>query len=85
MKVATTYWSLTVGGDPLLPYTSRLFYYISIYIYIFFFFFLFTIGALWCKISNHESASLPIRYKCYSDIFLHIMLGIIVFPLYPKY
>ena len=47
VKVATTYWSLTVGGDPLLPYTSRLFYYISIYIYIyiyiyiFFFFFFF--------------------------------------------
>ena len=41
MKVAVVYWSLTVGGDPLLHWTSRLVQYISIYAYIYIFFFLF--------------------------------------------
>ena len=56
-----TYWSLTVGGGPLLPYTSRLFYYISIYIYIFFFFFLFTIALSGVK---YRIAKVPL---CRSD------------------
>ena len=41
MKVAVIYWSVTVGGGPLLPWTSRLVKYISIYAYIYIFFFLF--------------------------------------------
>ena len=40
-----------------------------------------SISTLWCKVKNLTDASLPMRYI----LFSYIVLGVIVFALYPKY